>query len=163
VAFFFAINQHYKKLATQLSLTNYDIPMQIRRNRVIMPISGVHRGTLAALRYAKTLSRDVTAVHVSIDADETEKLKKKWEQWGEEIRLVILNSPYRKFLEPLLEYIRELEKIREPDEPITILVPQFIPKHWWTNFLHDRTAESLRKELLNHDGIIIIEVPYQVQ
>lgn len=162
VVLFFSINHHYKKLADQLSLANFNVPAQIRRNRVIMPISGVHRGTLAALRFAKTLSRDVTAVHISIDADETEKVKTKWEQWGEEIRLIVLYSPYRLFLEPLLDYIAGLEKIRGKDEAITIVVPQFVPKHWWTNSLHERTAETLRKELLNHDGIIIMEVPYQV-
>ncbi len=163
VAFFFSIHQHYKKLAGQLSLINYNLPMQIRRNRVIMPISGVHRGTLAALRFAKNLSKDVTAVHVSIDADETEKLKKKWETWGDDIRLVVLDSPYRLFLEPLLEYIEELELMSRRDESITIVVPQFIPKHWWSGFLHERTAETLRKSLLNREGIIIMEVPYQVE
>ncbi len=163
VAFFFSIHHHYKKLAGQLSLNNYNLPMHIRRNRVIMPISGVHRGTLAALRYARNLSKDVTAVHISIDAEETEKLKKKWETWGDDIRLVVLDSPYRLFLEPLLEYIKELEQVKARDESITIVVPQFIPKNWWSSFLHERTAEALRKSLLNHEGIIIMEVPYQVE
>jgi amino acid transporter len=163
VAFFFSINRHYQKLAAQLSLTDYNPPMQIRRNRVIMPISGVHRGTLTALRFARTLSKDVTAVHISSDEEESERLKQKWEQWGDEIRLIVLHSPYRLFLEPLLAYIDELEQMRETDETITIVVPQFIPKHWWNNFLHERTADTLRKELLNHEGIIIMEVPYQVE
>ncbi len=164
VAFFFSIHHHYKSLANQLSLADYQASMPIRRTRVIMPIAGVHRGTLAALRFAKTLSRDLTVVHISADSEEeTEKIKMKWQTWGDEIRLVVLNSPYRLFLEPFLEYILELEKRMGPDETITIVVPQFIPKHWWSNFLHERTAESLRKELLNHDGVIIMEVPYKVR
>ena len=69
---------------------------------MILPISGVHRGTLAALRYAHMLSDDVTAVYVSIDPDEAEKFQQKWEQWGDGVRLVILDSPYRLLLEPLL-------------------------------------------------------------
>ncbi len=162
VFFFFSIHHHYKKMAGELSLSNFNVPMQIRRNRVIMPISGVHRGTLAALRFAKTLSKDITAVHISTDAEETEKVKKKWEQWGDDIRLVVLNSPYRLFIEPLLDYIQELEQLRTKDETITIVVPQFIPRHWWSSFLHERTAETMRKELLNHEGIIVIEVPYQL-
>ena len=162
VSFFFSIHHHYRKMAGELSLSNFNAPMQIRRNRVIMPISGVHRGTLAALRFAKTLSKDITAVHISTDAEETEKVKKKWEQWGDDIRLVVLDSPYRLFIEPLLDYIQELEQLRTKDETITIVVPQFIPRHWWSSFLHERTAETMRKELLNHVGIIVIEVPYQL-
>jgi hypothetical protein len=70
-----------------------------------MPVSGVHQGTMEALRYAKLLSDDVTAVHVSIDDAETAKVQKKWKTWGEGTRLVILDSPFRLFIEPLLEYI----------------------------------------------------------
>ena len=128
-----------------------------------MPISGVHSGTLAALEFASTLSEDVTIVHVSIDPVETSKVRAKWETWGDGYRLVVLNSPYRLFLEPLLEYIDKIALIQLPNELITIVVPQFIPKHWWTNFLHMRTAESLRKTLLHRKNIVITEVPYQVE
>jgi hypothetical protein len=127
-----------------------------------MPISGVHSGTLAALEFASTLSDDVTIVHVSIDPVETSKVRAKWEIWGDGHRLVILNSPYRLFLEPLLDYIDKIAMIQLPNELITIVVPQFVPKHWWTNFLHMRTAESLRKVLLHRKNIVITEVPYQV-
>ena len=133
------------------------------RNRVIIPISGVHNGTLAGLHFAKTLSDDVTAVHISIDPVETAKVKSKWESWGEGYRLVILDSPYRLFLEPLLEYIDKISLILAPNEIITLVVPQFIPKHWWTSFLHMRTAESLRKALLHRKKIVITEVPYQIE
>lgn len=163
VAFFFTIHRHYKRLAQQLSLENHKRKTHIRRNRVIMPVSGVHRGTLEALRFASTLSDDVTAVHISIDPKETLKVEEKWGTWGEEYRLVVLRSPYRLFIEPLLEYIDRLSAAAGPGEVITIVVPQFVPKHWWTNFLHTRTAEALRKELLHRDNIVITEVPYQVE
>jgi hypothetical protein len=137
--------------------------MRVSRIRVIMPISGVHRGTLAALRYARTLSADVTAVHVSIDPVEANKLAAKWEVWGDGIRLVILDSPYRLFIEPLLIYIDKIDTHRASDEAIAIVVPQFIPRHFWTNFLHTRTAEDLRKALLHRKNIVITEVPYQLE
>lgn len=162
VAFFFSIHRHYKNLADQLSLENHKRKPHILRNRVIMPVSGVHSGTLDALRFARTLSDDVTAVHISVDAKETAKLEEKWEKWGEEYRLVVLKSPYRIFLEPLLEYIDKLAAVAGPGEIITIVVPQFIPRHWWATFLHTRTAEALRKALLHRDNIVITEVPYQV-
>ena len=127
-----------------------------------MPISGVHRGTLAALRYARALSDDVTAVYVSIDPAETERMQRKWDLWGEGVRLVILSSPYRLLLEPLLAYIEEIATQRQPNETITIVVPQFVPRRWWRNFLHSQTATLLRLALLFKRGIVITDVPYQV-
>ncbi len=162
VAIFFSIHHHYKSVARQLSLEGNPVHTKVSRNRVIMPISGIHRGTLEALRYARTLSDDITAIHVSIDPREREKIEAKWDIWGGGYRLVVLNSPYRLFLEPLVEYIEKLEEIRRPDEVITIIVPQFVPKHWWSGFLHARTAETLRKVLLQRKDIVIMEVPYQV-
>ena len=128
VAGFFSIHHHYKNLAKQLSLENHIIPKRIIRNRVIMPIGGVHNGTLMALKYARTLSMDVTAVHISIDFKETDKIEQKWNHWGDGVRLVVLHSPYREFLEPLLEYIDQISDVLSPNEVITIVVPQFVPR-----------------------------------
>lgn len=164
IAIFYTIHRHYKRLASQLSLDNHAGFRNIRHNRVIVPLAGVHRGTLIAMRFARTLSADVTAVHISTgDEDEKLKIEQKWEKWGDGVRLVILNSPYRLFLEPLLDYIDQLEEVTRPNEIITIVVPQFIPKYWWEQFLHTRTAESLRQALLHRDNIVITEVPYQVK
>jgi len=163
VTIFFSIHHHYKNVAKQLSLEGHQSRMRISRNRVIMPVSGVHRGTLEALRFAHTLSDDITAVHVCIDQKEREKIETKWQTWGDGYRLVILNSPYRLFAEPLIDYINQLEEVLMPGEIITIVVPQFIPKHWWQYFLHSRTAETLRKVLLQRKNIVIMEVPYQIR
>jgi len=159
---FLAIHRHYKSIAKKLSLDHYGAPPHLSRNRVILAVAGVHRGTLAALRYARTLSDDITAVHVSIDPLEAEKLKEKWETWGDGIRLVILESPYRLFLEPMLEYIEDIDAQRQPNDIITVVVPQFVTTNLVTNMLHMRTADTLRNVLLNRKGIVINEVPYQV-
>lgn len=159
---FVAIHLHYRNLAMSLSLEDYGAPPRIPRHRVILPISGVHRGSLAALRYAKALTNDVTAVHISTEEEETEKLRKKWEQWGDGVRLVILESPYRLLLEPLLTYIEEIAAKRQPNEIITIIVPQFVPKRWYHNLLHTQTALWLRLALLFQPGIVITDVPYQI-
>jgi amino acid transporter len=160
---FFAIHRHYRSLARSLSLEAYGAPPVVRRHRVILPIAGVHRGTLAALDYARSLSPDVTAVHVSIDAAEAERLRDKWERWGNGVRLVILESPYRLLLEPLLVYIERLANLRQPNESITIVVPQFVPRRWWHNLLHTQTALLLRLALLFRRGIVVTDVPYQVE
>jgi amino acid transporter len=162
VTIFSLIHHHYKRVAQQLSLEEYSPQPIVAHQRVVMPISGVHMGTLAALRYAKTLSDDITIVHISSDAAETKKVQEKWALWGDGYRLVVLDSPYRLFIEPLLAYIDELDRQRQPNEVISIVVPQFVTKSWYTNILHTRTADTLRKVLLNRKDIIILEVPYQV-
>lgn len=163
VSIFSAIHRHYRRIADCLSLENYGAPPRIERCRVILPISGVHRGSLAALRYAQTLSNDITAVHVSTDLEESDKVRKRWEQWGEGVRLVILESPYRLMLEPLLAYIEEVASHNQQDEILTIVVPQFIPRQRWHNILHTQTAFLLRLALLFRPGIVITDVPYQVE
>jgi len=163
IMMFVLIHRHYTSLANRLSLETFaGSPLHAARHRVILPVSGVHQGTLEALRYARRLSDDITAVHVSIDPLEAEKVRQKWETWGEGVRLVILDSPFRLFIEPLLEYIEEIADNRQPDETITIVVPQFIPSKSWHNLLHTNTANLLRSELLSRPGIIITDVPYQV-
>ena len=161
VMVFYTINRHYTELASQLTLDNFPgLPSTRSRHRVILPLSGVHQGTLEALRYAKLLSDDVTAVHVSIDEAESEKLQMKWKTWGEGTRLVILDSPFRLFIEPLLQYIEELLDNRQPKEAFTIVVPQFMPAKRWHKALHMQTAEVLRQELLSRQGVVVTDVPY---
>jgi hypothetical protein len=163
VAMFFTIHRHYRDLASRLSLDKFSgLPARQVRHRVFLPVSGIHQGTLEALRYAKLLSDDVTAVHISMDPEETEKVQKKWKVWGEGTRMIILNSPYRLLIEPLLEYLEDVIENRQANETITIVVPQFIPSKRWHNALHMRTAEVLRQELLSKSGVVVTDVPYQV-
>lgn len=159
---FLAVHKHYRETAETLSLQHYGPPARTARHRVILPVSTVHRGTLQALRYARTLSHDVTAVHVSLDAADAESLRKKWEIWGDGVRLVVLDSPYRLLLEPLLDYISGVADQRQPNETITIVVPQIVPRKRWHNLLHAQTAVFLRIALLFRPGIVITDVPYQL-
>jgi hypothetical protein len=162
VAFFFAIHRHYQDMAQRLSLEDFGAPPRLARHRVILPISGVHRGTVNALRYARILSDDITAVYVSTDPQSTEAVQRKWGQWGSGVRLVIVNSPYRLLLEPLLGYIKQVADRRQPNEVITIVVPQFVPRKRWHELLHAQTGVLLRLALLFRPGIVITNVPYRV-
>ncbi|HAV78434.1 MAG TPA: permease [Anaerolineae bacterium] len=163
IGIFLWIKKHYSGLADNLSLENYGEPPPYNvRHRVLVPMSNVHQGTLAALRYARMLSDDVTAVHISMEPEDTEKVREKWETWGRGTRLVIVDSPYRLFLEPLLNYINDILSSRQPNETITIIVPHFVPAMRAHNALHMQTAEMLRRELLATPGVVITEVPYQV-
>ncbi len=160
---FSMINRHYRDLARRLSLERLAEPPRVSRHRVILPISGVHQGTIAALNYAQCLSSDVTAVHVCLEPGEAEKIQQKWDLWGRGVRLVILDSPYRLLIEPLLRYIEDIAARRQPGEIITVVVPQFVPKRRWENLLHAQTATWLRMALLFRRGIVVTNVPYQVE
>jgi amino acid transporter len=163
ISIFLWIHRHYVGVATGLSLENYGEPPPYNvRHRVIVPISNMHQGTLAALRYARMLSEDITAVHISMEPEDTEIVRKRWETWGRGTRLVIVDSPYRLFLEPLLDYIDEILASRQANETITIVVPHFVPGKKIHNALHMQAAEMLRRELLSTPGVVITEVPYQI-
>ena len=109
------------------------------------------------------LSDDITAVHVSIDPAEAEAVRQKWELWGGGVRLVILESPYRLLLEPFCSILPKSPNERQPNETITIVVPQFVPGRWWHNFLHNQTAIMLRLALLFRRGIVITDVPFHLE
>ena len=104
----------------------------------------------------------MTAVYVATDTEATAAVQEKWGLWGSGVRLVILNSPYRLLVEPLLTYVREVAARSQPNEVITIVVPQFVPRRSWHNLLHAQTAMMLRLALLFQPGIVITSVPYQV-
>jgi hypothetical protein len=99
---------------------------------------------------------------VTENPDAARAIEEKWGLWGAGVRLVIVNSPYRLLLEPLIGYIREVSRRRQPNEVITIVVPQFVPRHRWHNLLHAQTAMLLRLGLIFEPGIVITNVPYQV-
>jgi hypothetical protein len=159
---FLAIHAHYKDIARRLSLQGYNQPPRIRKQKVIVPVSGIHRGTLEALRYARSLSKDVTAIHVAVDAGEGEKLLLKWRKWCEDDNLVVLGSPYRLLYEPLLKHIKTVALAAKENEIVTVVVPEFVPRVWWHGFLHARAAQYLRLRLLFTPEVVIVEVPYLV-
>jgi hypothetical protein len=156
------INRHYRQVADQLSLEEFGAPHRMRHPRVIMPIGGVHRGVLKALEFARSLSPDVTAVYVETSLEEGEQVRRKWSQWGDGIRLVSLPSPYRSILGPLFAYLERLERERQPNDVITVILPQFVTAHWWENLLHNQSVWLIRLALLFRRGYIVIDVPYHL-
>lgn len=159
----YAIHRHYLQLADDLSLSDYMPPPRLKQQHVILLISGVHKGALKALRYARSLSRDVTAVYVALDDAQTQMIHRRWEKWAGPVPLVVIDSPYRELMHPLVDYIESLAEKIQPDEIITVVVPEFIPSRWWHNFLHMQTATWLRWALQHVPGVVIVDVPYQVE
>ena len=139
------------------------MPPRYVRHRILVPINGLNQGTLTALRYSMSLSSDVTAVHVSMDPKETDTLCAAWSMWGEGVRLVVLESPHKMVLEPLLEYIQGIMALKQQNEVITIVVPQSIQPRWWTNLMRTQLAVLLRLSLPFQTGIVITDVPYMIK
>ncbi|MGZ6315626.1 MAG: hypothetical protein ACXWNQ_00045 [Anaerolineales bacterium] len=143
--------------------SHYHLPPHIVRHRIVVPVNTINQGTLTALRYAQSLSSDVTAVHVSMDPVETAGLQKGWPTWGEGIRLVVLDSPHNMILEPLLIYIQGIMALKQENEIITVVVPQSIHPRWWTNLMRTQMAVLLRLSLPFETGIVITDVPYVLE
>jgi hypothetical protein len=149
-----------KKTSGAFEARDYRLPPPIVRHRILVPVTEINQGTLTALRYAHSLSSDVTAVHVAVDRQQTENLRRLWPIWGEGVRLVVLDSPHKMVLEPLLEYIQELMALRRLDEILTVVVPQSIRPRWWSNLARTQMGVLLRLSLPFEAGIVITDVPY---
>jgi hypothetical protein len=162
VLLFKAIHNHYLMVAKQLSTEGLD---QIRpiKHTVIVPISGIHRGVVNALQYARSIASDkVQAVYVDFEEEATATLKDKWERWGAGVQLVVLPSPYRELTRPLLRHIHRLTK-ENRDSVITVVLPEFIPARWWQHFLHNQSSLLLKGSLLFKKGVIVTSVPYHLE
>jgi amino acid transporter len=170
---FHLVHHHYRTVAAQLSLEGLQPerwPEQASRrsHKVVVPVSGMHRGTLAALRFARSLSKDVAAVLIDVEPNVTGRVREKWATWGHGIPLVVLDSPYRSIIAPLLAYLDQVDG-REPERgPAVVVLPEFVPARWWHHLLHNQTALMIKAVLTyrpgrNREGRIIIDVPYYLQ
>ncbi|HBB89940.1 MAG TPA: amino acid permease [Blastocatellia bacterium] len=162
VLMFRAIHKHYTVVARQLSTEGLG---EIRplHHTVIVPISGIHRGVVGALQYAKSIAPDhVQAVYVDFDEEATAKLREKWERWGAGVKLVVLPSPYRELTRPLLRYIARLER-KHDNDMVTVVLPEFVPAKWWQHLLHNQSSLMLKGALLFKKGVIVTSVPYHLE
>jgi amino acid transporter len=162
VIFFRITRRHYDLVKAQLSLTNWVNQNPRRHNTVLVPISGVHRAVVQAVEYAKTLSPDVRAVYVNIDSMITEQLRRDWERWGQDVPLVVLESPYRSLMEPFLEYIEQVDAER-PDDFLTVVLPEFVPAKWWHHLFHNQQALLIKGVLLFKPNVVVTSVPFHLR
>lgn len=162
VLMFLRIHRHYLMVAEQLSTEGLESLRPVR-HEVIVPISGIHRGVIAALEYAKSIApHHVTAVYVNLDEETTRKLREKWEQWGSGVNLVVVASPYRSLQRPLLNYVDRVKRSSH-GEIVTIVLPEFVPAKWWQNLLHNQNTLFLKGALLFKKGVVVTNVPYHLE
>ena len=169
VVAFRRIRQHYQNVGKQLSLRG--LPPDLKPSphlRLVIPVSGVHRGIIEAMDFALSISKDVTGVYIELEPGAGEQVLKDWECWWPDVPLVILRSPYRSIIRPLLEYLDEDDRKHNDGTLAAVVLPEFIPAKWWQQLLHNQTSLMIKTALLYRrrtQGFqrIIIDVPYHLK
>jgi amino acid transporter len=160
VAIFLVMHRHYEEVAVELSLEGFTPPPEFQHT-VLVLVGDVHRGVVRAVQYAKTLAPTaaVRGVFIETDPARTARVEEKWRTWGFGVPLVVLTSPYRSLLRPLLDYIDHIHA-RGEDQMVTIVLPEFLPRHWWQHVLHNQTALLVKGALLFRPNTVVADVPY---
>ena len=162
VGLFRAIHRHYVDVATQLTTDGLEKLRPIG-HEVIVPVSGIHRGVLRALQYAKTIAPEhVTALYINVDDEATQKLREKWSTWVNGVELVVIASPYRSLVGPLSRFVDRRVKAH-PDQMVTVVLPEFVPARWWQHLLHNQSSLMLKGALLFKPNVIVTSVPYHLK
>ncbi len=163
---FSAIHHHYQEVARQLTLKG--LPPSLRplpAPRIVVPVAGVHRGVIEAMRYARSISDRVTAVYVEVMPGTAERVRQAWERWECDVPLVVVPSPYRSTITPLLDFLERTDREHNDGQLATVLLPEFVPARWWQLPLHNQTAWQLKLALLYgrrkyKKTRVIIDVPF---
>jgi amino acid transporter len=159
---FMRIHRHYCNIADELRI---DIKLEkpVRKgNTIIIPVAGITRVVMNTISYAQTMSDHVVALYIGFDDEAIRKMEQKWEEWNPGVRLVVIKSRYRSIMGPLKKFIDTVEWKTAETDHITILIPQFITKHWWQNVLHNQTSFMIRAYLINYKDVIVTTVPYHL-
>ena len=161
ILMFLAIRSHYTSVARQLSLDGLEPPPPMGTT-VLVLVGDLHRGVVQAIQYAQALSPAAKAVYVEADSERTRRLEERWGKWGMGAPLVVLTSPYRSLLGPLVDYIDHLRQ-QSPNHMVTLVIPEFIPARWWQQLLHNQTALLIKGAMLFRKNVVVTDVPYHLK
>lgn len=161
VALFAITRRHYDEVAAELTLRGATPGTGSARHIVLVPVGGVQRAVVKALRYATSLAGDVRGIYVDLDPATTAAVREQWAAWSCGAQLIVLDSPYRSLLEPLLEYIEQAQAA-EPDAYITVVLPEFVPRRLWHHLLHNQHALLIKSALLFKPNIVVTSVPFHL-
>ena len=162
VLVFRKIYNHYAEVAEELKMVNYKAPNKVFRNTVLVLVPSLHRGVMPALEYARSLSPDCRAVHISTDPEKTAILLEKWDDWASDVPLVVLNSPYRSLISPIMHYLDAVQ-IERHNHLITVIVPEFVPSKWWHHLLHGNNGLLLKAALIGRKDIVVANLRYYLR
>jgi hypothetical protein len=169
IVLFLRIRSHYAEVAQELSLRGLPPSLKpVPLSRLVIPVASVHRGVIIAVDYAQGISSNITAVHVEMDPGSGEALRQDWEQWFPDIPLVVLPSPYRSMIGPLLEYLDRTDEEHNDGQLATLVLPEFVPARAWQGLLHNQTAWLTKAALLyrrrtGNLARVVIDVPYYLR
>jgi amino acid transporter len=167
VLMFLSIHRHYQRVERE-RVTDIPIHPKDIRHRLIVPIAGLDRAAIQSLAYARSITPHVTAVHIAVDMNDANQVQNSWQQWqkhlteDEETHLIIIESPYRSLMRPLLAYIDTVHELF-PNDTLTVILPEFVVAHWWEHLLHNQTALRLKASLLFRPGIVVTSVPQHLR
>ncbi len=165
IAMMLFIKRQYSSTAEQLEVPESGrLPGPRRDERVIVPVPGINRAVVQAVNVGRSIAEDVLAVLVSDDSAEASRVRQRWEQQLPEVPLVIVESPYRALVNPMLAYLDVLDQSWPPerDAPITfVVIPEFVARHWWERILYNQSANRLRRALLGRPHTVVVNVPYR--
>jgi amino acid transporter len=166
LAMFFRISSHYRTVHKELSMHGLPPSLKpVRPARVVIPLSGVHRGVVKAVSFAMSISSEISAVYVELEPGAGEKVRKDWQHWWPDLPFVIVASPFRSVIEPLLNYLEEYDCDSNDGQAAVVVLPEFVPGAWWQGLLHNQTAWLLKAALVydhrkHGRERIIIDVPF---
>lgn len=157
------IRRHYDHTAAELTVTDPRSELAPPpRVFAIVLVSTIHKPTLRALSYARAFRPNhLEALTISVDREAAESLKRQWEEYGIEIPLKILDSPYREITRPVVEYVRSIRR-ESPRDVVGVFIPEYVVGHWWENLLHNQSALWLKSRLLFTPGVMVTSVPWQL-
>jgi amino acid transporter len=159
---FLLIHRHYSRVAAQLRIVAGQLPPAKIEQLVLVPIDDVNYASLRAISFARTVAPQPVVLHISTNAERAEKVRQKIALYAPDVKFVIIDSPYRAFVRPLIAYIDAVHSQR-PSAFVTIVLPEFITAHWWEGFLHNRTAARLRSTFEKHPNVAVVLVPYLLE
>jgi amino acid transporter len=159
------VNRQYAASRRELSLRpDVVIPASSRQHRSVVPVPSLNRAVVRAINVARSVAGDVTAVYVSDDGDAAARMRERWERQVPGVPLVIVESPYRALVGPLLAYLDVLEMAWPPDQPdpiMFVVIPEYVARHWWERLLYNQSARRLRSVLLGRPHTVVVDVPYR--
>jgi amino acid transporter len=160
VMLFLGIHSHYRGAAGRARAETPMSPAAVKPVAVV-PVAGLNAATLGTLALARRITNEVTAIFVATDARKADELRATWANWGNHVPLIVIESPYRSIVQPLLTYLDELGN-QNPDATVIVFIPELVASRWWHGILHNQTALRLKAALLFRPGTVVVNVPYHL-
>jgi amino acid transporter len=165
IAVMLFIHRQYSASAAKLAVRDdILIPAPHREERVVVPVPGINRAVIQAINVGRSIAPDVRGVLISDDPLEAARVRERWERQLPDVSLVVVESPYRALVGPLLAYLDVLDQSWPPDKeaPITfVVIPEYVASSWWERILYNQSANRVRRALLGRSHTVVVNVPYR--